>query len=201
MKRRCVGFVRPHRSKNGWIRCKNHPLTGDRFCSTHRDALDGAFLGLFRRHYVFRDDQDTETQTAGAASENVQRPFDRAIFPRGAFSCIGGRSIAATTTASERPAKKLPSRKRVRIGDALRRKGLDEWTIADGYVDVVGKLTRKSEKNDTVAKLLVDVLKECSRHLEPPRSADAAPDAPVIVKLVHAVSRPVREKQLTADRS
>jgi hypothetical protein len=91
------------------------------------------------------------------------------------------------------PQKKLPSRKRVRIGDALRRKGLDEWTIADGYVDVVGKLTRKSERNDSVAKLLVDVLKECSRHLEPPRSADAAPDTPVIVRLVHTVSRPKRE--------
>jgi hypothetical protein len=91
------------------------------------------------------------------------------------------------------PQKKLPIRKRVRIGDALRRKGLDEWTIADGYVDVVGKLTRKAESNDSVAKLLVDVLKECSRHLEPPRSADAATDAPVIVKLVHTVSRPKRE--------
>ena len=96
------------------------------------------------------------------------------------------------------PQKKLPSRKRVRIGDALRRRGLDEWTIADGYVDVVGKLTRKSDSNDSVEKLFVDVLKECSRHLEPPHSADAAPDAPVIVKLVHTVSRPKREPARTS---
>jgi hypothetical protein len=80
----------------------------------------------------------------------------------------------------------------VRIGDALRQRGLDEWTIADGYVDVVGKLTRKSDTNDNVEKLFVDVLKECSRHLEPPHSADSAYDAPVIVRLVHTVSRPVR---------
>ena len=80
----------------------------------------------------------------------------------------------------------------MRIGDALRRKGLDEWAIADGYVNVVGKLTRKSDTSDSVEKLFVDVLKECSRHLEPPRTDDAAPAAPVIVRLVHAVSRPVR---------
>ena len=90
------------------------------------------------------------------------------------------------------PQKKSPKHKPVRIGDALRRSGLDEWTIAGGYVDVVDKLTNKSKTNDSVEKLLVDVLKECSRHLEPPRSADAPPDAPVIVKLVHSVSRPKR---------
>ena len=63
--------------------------------------------------------------------------------------------------------------------------------MANGYVDVLGKLTRKSNDNDGVQKLFVDVLKEVSRHLEPPR-AEAAPDAPVIVKLVHNVSRPAR---------
>jgi hypothetical protein len=79
----------------------------------------------------------------------------------------------------------------VRIGDALRQSGVDEWAVAGGYVDVIGKLTKKSDGNDGVQKLLVDVLKEVSRHLEPPR-AEAAPDAPVIVKLVHNVSRPAR---------
>jgi hypothetical protein len=88
-------------------------------------------------------------------------------------------------------ARKCPTHKRVRIGDALRRSGVDEWAVADGYVDVLGKLTRKSNDNDGVQKLFVDVLKEVSRHLEPPR-AEAAPDAPVIVKLVHNVSRPAR---------
>ena len=100
---------------------------------------------------------------------------------------------AAFLAAGNDPQKKSPKRKPVRIGDALRQSGLDEWTIAGGYVDVVDKLTNKSNANDSVEKLLVDVLKECSRHLEPPRSADAPPDAPVIVKLVHSVSRPRRQ--------
>ena len=58
-------------------------------------------------------------------------------------------------------------------------------------MDVIDKLTRKSNDNDGVQKLLVDVLKEVSRHLEPPR-AEATPDTPVIVKLIHNVSRPAR---------
>jgi hypothetical protein len=103
-------------------------------------------------------------------------------------TATGAASLAAENVRQ----KNSPKRKPVRIGDALRRSGLDEWTIAGGYVDVVYKLTNKSNSNDSVEKLLVDVLKECSRHLEPPRFADAPSDAPVIVKLVHTVSRPRR---------
>jgi len=99
---------------------------------------------------------------------------------------------ALLLAAGNAPQKNSPKRKPVRIGDALRQSGLDEWTVAGGYVGVVDKLTNKSNANDSVEKLLVDVLKECSRHLEPPHSADAPPDAPVIVKLVHTVSRPRR---------
>ena len=99
---------------------------------------------------------------------------------------------AALLAPGNAPQKNSPKRKPVRIGDALRQSGLDEWTVAGGYVGVVDKLTNKSKSNDSVEKLLVDVLKECSRHLEPPRSADAPPDPPVIVRLVHTVSRPVR---------
>lgn len=82
----------------------------------------------------------------------------------------------------------------MRIGDALRRNGLDEMAIAEGLVSVVGALKKQISDGDGVDKLLVDVLKECSRILEPARSADAAPDLPVIVKLMHTVSRPKRLK-------
>jgi hypothetical protein len=93
------------------------------------------------------------------------------------------------------PAKNArPSKKHVRIGDALRQSGLDEWTIAGGYVEVVEKLTTKAKNSKSPDKLLVDVLKECSRHLEPPRSGDFAADGPVTVRLVHNVSRPKRGK-------
>jgi hypothetical protein len=93
------------------------------------------------------------------------------------------------------PAKSArTSKKRVRIGDALRQSGLDEWTIADGYVEVVEKLTTKAKSSKSPDKLLVDVLKECSRHLEPPRSGDSGSEGPITVRLVHNVSRPKRGK-------
>jgi hypothetical protein len=87
-----------------------------------------------------------------------------------------------------------PPGPRIPIGEALRERGLDEYTIADTYVHVVGKLTAGKSDSGGVQKLLVDVLKECSRQIEasqpPMRSAN--PDAPVIVQLVHTVTRPVR---------
>ena len=92
----------------------------------------------------------------------------------------------------------------MRIGEALRKHGLDEHVVAGKFVHVVKKLTGKEAKASGVDKLLVDVLKECSRQIE--ASNDAAqkaakekeaarapsPDAPVIVQLVHSVERPDR---------
>lgn len=80
------------------------------------------------------------------------------------------------------------------MGEALRRQGLDEHAVAGNWVDVVNKLTGDDPEGGSVEKLLVDVLKECSRQLEtgwaqaPERSADA----PVFVQLVHNVARPER---------
>jgi len=86
-----------------------------------------------------------------------------------------------------------PPGPRIHIGEALRQCGLDEYAIAKTYVHVMAQLTTKNPDGGVVAKLLVDVLKECSRQIEasqPPSRATA--DAPVIVQLVHAVSRPIR---------
>jgi hypothetical protein len=88
---------------------------------------------------------------------------------------------------------------RVHIGEAMRRSGLDEYKVAQTYATVVDKLSGKHADKDAggVQKLLVDVLKECSRHLDPPRSErDTAPDAPVQFILIHEVARPDRSQQL-----
>jgi hypothetical protein len=91
-----------------------------------------------------------------------------------------------------RPIKRR-RRKRVRLGEAFRKAGLDEQTVAETYVGVVEKLREKSA-GDTVQKLLVDVLKECSRVLEPPRSGSPSGiETPTIVELHHNVPRPARE--------
>jgi hypothetical protein len=59
---------------------------------------------------------------------------------------------------------------RIRIGDAIRRSGLDEYRVARTFAGVVDKLSDGKNAKDAggVQKLLVDVLKECSRHLDPP---------------------------------
>ena len=78
----------------------------------------------------------------------------------------------------------------------MRLAGLDEQAIAENYAGVVEKLTNaRQQPNDGAEKLLVEVLKECTRVLEPPlRAGGAAPDAPVTVQLIHNVPRPRREE-------
>ncbi len=106
-----------------------------------------------------------------------------------AFSLAFGEA----TTIAARPVSTTPP-PRIRIGDAMRRSGLDEYKVARTFAVVVDKLSDGKKAKDTggVQKLLVDVLKECSRHLDPPQSERAAPAAPVNITMVHNVPRPVR---------
>lgn len=94
----------------------------------------------------------------------------------------------------ERPRR----RRRVALGEAMRKHGLDEHAIAQTYAGVVKTLSKKKTGEGT-EKLLVDVLKECSRVLEPPLSKERAGErgssnAPVAVHLSHNVPRPVRNR-------
>ena len=95
------------------------------------------------------------------------------------------------TTTGARPVSAAPP-PRIRIGDAMRRSGLDEYKVARTFAGVVDKLSDGTKDTGGVQKLLVDVLKECSRHLDPPQSERAAPAAPVHITMVHNVPRPVR---------
>jgi hypothetical protein len=74
----------------------------------------------------------------------------------------------------------------------MRRSGLDEYKVARTFAGVVDKLSDGTKDTGGVQKLLVDVLKECSRHLDPPQSERAAPAAPVHITMVHNVPRPFR---------
>ena len=82
----------------------------------------------------------------------------------------------------------------MRIGDALRREGLDEHAVAETYAQEVEKLKNKRKSDGGTEKLLFDIMKECSRHLESSRPTErsGAGDTPVTVQLVHVVPRPER---------
>ena len=74
----------------------------------------------------------------------------------------------------------------------MRRSGLDEYKVARTFAGVVDKLSDGTKDTGGVQKLLVDVLKECSRHLDPPQSERAAPSVPAHITMLHLVPRPVR---------
>jgi hypothetical protein len=83
-------------------------------------------------------------------------------------------------------------RKRCALDEALRREGLDEIGYArklEGFFDQV-----EGKANVSRLKLMLDGLKELSRHLEPKRPgvAEADTEAPAVVQLVHSVDRPSR---------
>jgi hypothetical protein len=77
----------------------------------------------------------------------------------------------------------------VPIGEALRKHGLDEHTVAEKYAKVVGRLDKDPTDVASGDKLLVDILKEFSRQFE---ASQPASEGAVQVQLVHNVERPVR---------
>ena len=95
----------------------------------------------------------------------------------------------------------VPRRYRMRLAEALRKQGIDEHKLAEIYADVMGKLKDKSEDRG-VEKLLLDVLKECSRILEeesrPAKSEARIASIPIVV---HNVPRPERGGQTGGDNN
>jgi hypothetical protein len=84
---------------------------------------------------------------------------------------------------------KLPRRrKRLRLSEAMRAQGIDEQMIAEAYAGVVINL-RENESGAGKEKVLLDVLKECTRALAD--KSGHIPE-PVTVQLVHNIPRPVR---------
>jgi hypothetical protein len=114
--------------------------------------------------------------------------------PQGAAICDGQQLVTAANSEKFKPIKRR-RRRRIRLGEALRKVGLDEQTVAETYVGVI-EVLREQTAREPGRKLLVDVLKECSRVLEPPRSTGTNADEPLtIVEMRHEMSRPERERQ------
>lgn len=85
------------------------------------------------------------------------------------------------------------------MSEALRLMGVNEIVLAEHYAETLSKLSGKAEDRDGVARLFIDFLKECTRHLDSPRALSAAPggaaaasETRVIVNLIHEVDRPNR---------
>jgi hypothetical protein len=126
------------------------------------------------------------------------RQKDTCIKPRDARKKSPAHEGARKASAPQASQKKLRAaasargpRPRVRLGDAMREKGLDEIAAARVMARFIREVSNKKPKD----KLLLEALKEVFRVLEPVRTGDrAAPDAPVPVQLVHFVARPRESK-------
>ena len=89
-----------------------------------------------------------------------------------------------------------PSRRsqRVTMKEAMREQGLDEQKVAATIAGTLDVLCN-SVGDQGITKLLVDVLKDCARLLEPPKGEHGGlGEGPVTVELVHDVPRPERTK-------
>jgi hypothetical protein len=136
----------------------------------------------------------TKKRNAGRGAANGSARRQK---PKRASTKKSHAQTSAQTDQTKRTvvAKPVSPRERVRIGQAMRERGLDEHLIAEMFAAVVGKLHENSSSDSgSVQKLLVDVLKECSRHLDPPREAGReSSEGPAAIILIHEVDRPVRE--------
>jgi hypothetical protein len=88
-------------------------------------------------------------------------------------------------------------KKRLKVAEALRERGLSESKLAAMYSGLAEKLSRNKEEGAVgvaAAKLLFDVLKELADWLEPQKTAadSDASEARQFVRLIHNVLRPVR---------
>jgi hypothetical protein len=105
-----------------------------------------------------------------------------------------GKKKTSSGNETQSPIRRRGLGPPIPIGTALRENGRDEHTIAQSYLHVVDKLKQPNAEAGSAQKLLVDILKECSRQVESAQQAGLAPsaDRPVVVQLVHTVARPAR---------
>ena len=84
-------------------------------------------------------------------------------------------------------------RPRVSLRQAMRSQGLDEHKVARVFNRQVNRLQRRAKPKKGLPsaqeKLLLEVLKECAKILEPAPRANAAPDSSAF-QLVHEIPRP-----------
>jgi hypothetical protein len=118
----------------------------------------------------------------------------------GTLQPLPSEIVATATKTDATQARKAKSKgektrqpKRMELSDAMRAHGIDEDAIAGKYVRVMARLTKGNSQH--CEKLMIDVLKEVTRVLDPQRESDPRRDDAgrfLAVQLIHNVPRPVR---------
>ena len=86
-------------------------------------------------------------------------------------------------------------RPQMSLRQAMRAQGLDEHKIAKAFNRQVNRLQRRAKKKKELPpaqeKLLLEVLKECAKIMEPGRANGG--QEPSALQFVHEIPRPVRD--------
>jgi hypothetical protein len=140
------------------------------------------------------------SENAAAAGSPQKKKRLRSRKPTKSKSKKGAAARAFRSLRPPSPAQQQGiAHPRLTMSEALRLMGVNEIVLAEHYADTLSKLSGKAEDRDGVAKLFIDFLKECTRHLDSPRSSSSAPagaaaanETRVFVNLIHEVARPNR---------
>jgi hypothetical protein len=101
----CVGFVRSQLSGSAWTRCARKAARPGRLCAEHRDALDGALMGMLKLEELL----PWELAAAVARKRKKRRGKKRKKSLPARDTC----NVAAATTTPERlepdPARVCPA--------------------------------------------------------------------------------------------
>jgi hypothetical protein len=61
---KCIAYVRSGRDGNAWMSCTRRVAAETVFCREHRDAANGAVLGLLVRGFPERPDKKQSVRTS-----------------------------------------------------------------------------------------------------------------------------------------
>lgn len=102
------------------------------------------------------------------------------------------KSLKAAIRAAQAAVRNGAPRPRVKLPEAFRAIGLDEYAIAQCFAEQIEQIRNPEKKQRIARKLLLDWLKECVRILYAAARRGDVPEQPATIELVHFVPRPDR---------
>ncbi len=102
--KKCIAFRPLGVLQRAWIPCGRYAVKHSAFCKRHADAMHGAVLGLWVKHF-FAPAEPSETRPHGAADKK-ERPEEKREKPARA-ACAGLPATAGALPKQGEPASEL----------------------------------------------------------------------------------------------
>lgn len=137
----------------------------------------------------------SKKRAAKTKPASASRRAEKKSNPAQNRSAAHAKNKSAARLPPRRSTVAHPPHPRMSLRSAMRLQGLDEQKITGVLRRQVNRLQRlisKDKLNAAQEKLLLEILKECAKILEPAARASAPQDSSA-VQLVHEIPRPPRE--------